>query len=564
MSIEVIKKQIAIFLETDKPEVLAIKGSWGVGKTFTWNKYLLEAKKNSKIALSRYAYASLFGINSLSALKYSLFENVVDKKLIGTEPSIDSFKKNTADLLSSLGRKSVKLARGSSLLKDFTPAIESISFLSLDKTIICIDDLERKGSGLSIKDTLGLISLLKEQKNCKVVILLNDGEEGLQDYRKYREKVIDKELSFSPTPKESAEIAFSESPLEIGTLNLLTTNLEITNIRVLKKIESLIIESQKYTSNFEDELKYQVIHSVVLFSWCFFCRGDGVPNLDYVINNNPYLSDRKEGEEETEESRKIKKWNVILRDYGYSSTDDLNLTLAETVKSGFYNESEFLKDANKRNNEILASKAQDSFSKAWKTYHDSFDNNQEEVIDTLYKSFKENASHITPVNMSGTVRLFKELGEEEKAIELIEFYVEKRQNEKEIFDMREVNTFGDINDEDIVSRFNAAYERSIVKEPLLNLLDRVARNNGWGHDDEVRLATTTVDEYYDFFKNTRGQPLGVYINKCLRFGQFSNGSDQMNEISNRVTQALIRIAKESKINERRLLRYGIEVSAENA
>ena len=84
--------------------------------------------------------------------------------------SIDTFKTNTASLIESFGRQSFNLFKGAPIVKSFSPAIETISFLSLNGTIICIDDLERKGKGLEIKDILGLVSLLKEQKKCKVVL----------------------------------------------------------------------------------------------------------------------------------------------------------------------------------------------------------------------------------------------------------------------------------------------------------------------------------------------------------------------------------------------------------
>ena len=53
-------------------------------------------------------------------------------------------------------------------IKSAAPAIEAWSFMSVSDSLICIDDLERKGSSLELKDVLGLISLLKEQKKCKV------------------------------------------------------------------------------------------------------------------------------------------------------------------------------------------------------------------------------------------------------------------------------------------------------------------------------------------------------------------------------------------------------------
>jgi hypothetical protein len=194
MSIDVIKSKIFQFLESEEPEVMAIKGKWGVGKTYSWNKFLSDAKSGNIIKLEKYSYVSLFGISSLDHFKYAIFENVVERSIIGTDITIDTFTDNIQSSTKRLGQKGLDFFKS----KSTSHAIESFAFLTLNKTIICIDDLERVGKGLEIKDVLGLVSLLKEQKKCKIVLLLNDGEEGLGDYEKYREKVIDFELEFSP------------------------------------------------------------------------------------------------------------------------------------------------------------------------------------------------------------------------------------------------------------------------------------------------------------------------------------------------------------------------------
>ena len=94
MSIEVIKSQIDKFLSNEIPEVMAIKGSWGIGKTYSWNKFLKEAQNSKQIKLEKYSYVSLFGINSLDAFKYAIFEQAIDCNLIGTEANIETFKDN--------------------------------------------------------------------------------------------------------------------------------------------------------------------------------------------------------------------------------------------------------------------------------------------------------------------------------------------------------------------------------------------------------------------------------------------------------------------------------------
>ena len=71
MSVKIVRDKIQTFLANDKPEVLTIKGEWGIGKTYCWNKFSLDAKDS--VVLEKYSYISLFGINSLETLRYAIF-----------------------------------------------------------------------------------------------------------------------------------------------------------------------------------------------------------------------------------------------------------------------------------------------------------------------------------------------------------------------------------------------------------------------------------------------------------------------------------------------------------
>lgn len=558
MSIEIVKSQVQEFLSCDKPEVLAIKGAWGIGKTYSWNKFLLDAKKSNRIALERYSYVSLFGINSLDALKYAIFEHVIPRELIGTEANLETFKKNTTGLLEVLGRKSLAWFKGASLIKSFTPAIESISFLSLSKSLICIDDLERRGAGLSMKDALGLVTQLKEQKKCKVILLLNDLEEGLEEYKKYREKVIDIELKFDPTSLESAEIALDLSSQEGEALSQLTQKLKIKNIRVLKKIERMINLVLPLTAGFEPEIKDQVRHSIVLFSWCYFCASEGAPPLEFVTSMG-YDQWGLGEEEEADEKRKA--WKNLVNEYGFQHTDELDLVFAEAVKTGYIDEVSFRLEASNRNKQLLAAKSQESFSKTWRLYHDSFDDNRDEVLSKLFDSFKRNVKNITPGNLNGTVKLFRELGEGERASEIIDLYMNERGAESELFNLRENNFFGDVKDKEILERFDEKYRASVTVESAAEVLQRIAGTNGWNQKDEVVLANTSVDEYYNLFKNERGEHLSSFIYACLKFGRIGNANDQQKEVARRAIEALKKIAAESELNRLRVKKYGIEIDA---
>ena len=390
-----------------------------------------------------------------------------------------------------------------------------------------------------------------------IIDVLNDDEDGLKDYEKYREKVIDIELAFAPDPKECADIAYSDEAPYQPRLKELTTSLGIRNIRILKKIERLITLALPLVKDFEPEIADQVIHSTVLYAWSYFCSSsnDEIPPLEFITDNGYTLLGI--GGEEVDEQDK--KWQTVLQAYNYQLTDELDLLLAEGVRTGFYIEDELKNKAAAKNQEILASKYEGSFSEAWDLYHDTFNDNGDEVISRLYESLKENCKYITPLSLSGTVSLFRELGECQKASEIIEIYIEKRSDETELFNMDENNTFGHIKDKEVVDRFNDVYSQSVTTETVKQILERLSGNSSWNSSDEVVLASTPVDEYFNLFKNENGRHLSSFVTTCLKFGQFVSSSDQQKEIANRATEALRRIASESEINKRRVKKFGVNL-----
>jgi len=86
--------------------------------------------------------------------------------------------------------------------------------------IICFDDFERLSDKVPLKDVLGLISQFKEQKKCKVIMILNEGEldklSGIDGkkhdevFALYKEKVIDYTFHYKPSQEELFEAIKTE------------------------------------------------------------------------------------------------------------------------------------------------------------------------------------------------------------------------------------------------------------------------------------------------------------------------------------------------------------------
>lgn len=561
MSLKIIKSEIDNFLKSKNPEVMSIKGLWGVGKTYTWNKYLLEAKNQNRIAFKKYSYVSLFGICSLGQLKYSIFENLVDCDLIGQRPGIDSLKNNTISIIKALGLRGVSILSKNGALRDYGAVFESLSFLYVSESLICIDDLERAGEGLSIKDVLGLVSQLKEQKKCKVIFLLNDKEEGLKDYEKFKEKTIDIELEFSPTSLESANIALDKALPFYSIVVDHIQRLEIKNIRIVKKIERQINNGYQFIKEFDTQVIIQFIRTVVLYAYCYYIKDEKIPSLDYVTSLDYTFLGIGDDDDQKDKPNIEKEWKLWLLDYGYEQTDDFDKVIAESIKSGIFNQEELVRQATIKNIEAIKQNADNSFSKAWELYHGNFNLDQKTVIEALFKSFKENVISITPNNLEGTVKLFRELNEAEKATEIINFYIEARKYEKDLFNLSSNNHF-DIKDDEIRKKFSEQYERNITSSSFIEVLDRISENKGWFSDDELILSRVSVDEFYHLFKTSSGKKLSRYIIACLRYGRIINAGKEEKAIHDNALAALIKIGKESEINRRRLRKYDIVIPEE--
>src|SRR5665648_562315 len=103
MSLKKIQSAVNNFLSSRTPEVLAIKGAWGVGKTYFWDKFVKSASHDPRYRFQRYAYVSLFGVSSLDELKFAIFERTVDRSQIGERICIDNLKQNDTDLAKGRG-----------------------------------------------------------------------------------------------------------------------------------------------------------------------------------------------------------------------------------------------------------------------------------------------------------------------------------------------------------------------------------------------------------------------------------------------------------------------------
>ena len=559
MSTRIAQEEIARFLGTKQAEVLCITGKWGVGKTYSWCCYLREAKAKNGVALNRYAYVSLFGQNSLDDLRYAIFESTVPLDQLDTGPDFTSVEA-TIHLGEKWGRRLLQFANVAPGARTILSGAGRTLFLAVRNQIVCIDDIERHGKGLEIKDVLGMLSFLKEQRNCKVVLLLNDEklEDAAQkDFKAQLEKVVDTRIIFAPTAAEAAEIGVSANTPGRDLIVSNSTALGITNIRVIKKIEYLCLRLHDLLQKFDPGVFRQAVQTAALFGWCHYQPDDTAPPLDFVTAYDQSYAGYFKQHGKPEPSAEEKAWAALIADYGFTNVDEFDLTILRGIQAGYFDREEIDASAQKLNNEIEFRNRDNSFQEAWDLYHGSFEPNADEVLDKMADAFRRSIETISPVNLAGTVSLFKDLGREDQAKELLQFYMDQRLEGRDFFDLGESPFGGDVRDPDVREAFGQKLATFDERQNPVEILLRVGMDRGWSPQDLDTLAELSATDFQELFEAQSGKDMRRMIKAALNFGTFGNASDPMKSIAARATEALRSIGRQSPINARRIRLYGV-------
>jgi hypothetical protein len=561
MAAGLVEKEIAGFLRSPEPEVLCLRGKWGVGKTYAWDTILRQARDAGAIALDSYAYVSLFGRDSLAQLKYAIFENGMPLGEIGTVPTVETFRSNTDALFQRLGRQGVSLLQGLPQAGEYASELQAVSFLSVRQRLICIDDLERMGRDLAMKDVLGLVSDLRDQKGCKIVLILNDDAlegDDRADFELYNEKVIDRSLEFAPEAAESVEVAIVGDDPAMQELRAAVVALGIANIRIIKKIERLVRHVVPLLARFNAPLIREAVRSLTLLGWSVNAKD--APTLDFLREQRArHVFGLGDGEEVSEQ---IRGWNALLDGFGFGALDEFDLALLAGIQRGYFDESRLVALAGRRAETIKEAQAEDSFDAAWRLYADSFDDNEDRLVKKLFYAVRRNAAFVSPVNLNAAVRLLKDLGHTDKAAEALRYYIAQRRDGRAFFDLSAYPFAADITDPDVRAAFDARFRGFTDNRPAADVLIGIARSRACTHRDIAFLSKLTADDFLAVFKARKTVDRSRIIHAAIQLDRMAGAGDEGKAIAARARNALKLIAAESPLNRRRVLQLLDRVAVE--
>lgn len=542
-----------LIFENEDEMVISLKGKWGIGKTYFWKEFILKKIKQDKEI--KYAYVSLFGKSSVNQVTDSIILQV-DKKA--------SYIKKFNNFAGGINFCGLSIGSTLTLLppSDFK------------KVIICFDDFERLSSNLKLKEILGIISELKEQKKCKIVMINNfdqlfradlldskklirnihDKEDKIETNFKnpryyisetnsidileeYNEKIIDYELTFNPTIEENYDLI--KDKLKYFDKSLLLKMLKnhhstedkhnAFNIRMMKKVIDKLnlfsfIESHK--------INIEISNSIMIYIFEKIYR-------TYIDRN---------------------KFNQIDLSWIKSNLDDALKKNYILDSKSFMNKIDYLSD--KENNRKQETESNKYLEKAEFMYEkNKFDlSGKDEIFNKeIYDLLKKYSDNVVELNLYKYKYLIDQLIKDTpNSKRLKELYVKTcKKYIKRIFDEKRDQDrllsneyFGLYYENDELKKYINQLQRNFIHKKITSLSEIIKTikipmdTRGWSEKEVYILEEIPIKTHIKFMKESP-----IYLEQVFLFALWSNnfsGNKPFSKAINNIMSAMEELKEKRK------------------
>lgn len=566
-----LEKSLEAFFSSDA-KVAVIKGGWGVGKTYFWEDYITKRIKTGDLSQIAYSYISLFGNSSLEDIRKKVFHNA---KAITSNENIDEtfssqFSESTSLferlpwIKSGLNKAQSKVpligfiskySQNIPFIEKFSGMISSLEYGLVKNYIICIDDIERKGADLTIKDVMGLVDELAQRKSCKIILIFNesslDSDEDKSQFKSYREKVVDVEIHHNPTAKENLDHIFTKSYANRPIIENIVCELNIKNIRVLRKIKWTFERFNVFLVGKDQRIIDEFIVHSTLFCWLYYIKDD-LLTYDFFKERLPsksWMSYFRTKDDEISEAEK--RYRTLVSSM-HLSTSVLDPYITFFLENGFIEENELVQTLIEFEERVRTDSVGDRITNAWRIYSDSFSDNINEFKNALKNILDEEISRINLLSFSSIVEILQEFGEDIHSY--VEKYVQIHAATLSDINPRSFSSIGRITSQLLKEKILDVYKNN-QKYNIDDIAIKIAINHSWNPEDIDFLTSLTEHDYITWMKSNPEDMVTKIRSGLLLFRNMSSsGDDQLkySNIANNVVSALRKIASENVFNRYRI------------
>ncbi|MBA4710050.1 P-loop NTPase fold protein [Aquitalea aquatica] len=557
MMIKQSKTQLISLINNADIKVFALVGAWGTGKTHLWN----EIRKESQNPIVEGArYVSLFGLKDINQLKLKVVQSALP---IGGESSA------LTEILTKTWQHSrealKKVHEGFSALDELTLVAVPVA---LRNRFVVVDDIERKHASLSVDEVLGFVDEYSQNFGTRFLLILNADQFSLSAdtelWTTFREKVVEEELRFTPTPEEAFDIAVPD--LTSPYRKMARTAVEacgITNIRIIRKAYRHVVRLLGETGDMPLAIQARTVPSIVLISAIANKAIKNGPTLEYVAGYNRgdgefikhYIEQKSDVSKESGEESTPAAWKVLLSKLGINSSGEFEELVVAFVRDGSHdaNAVEAIIQGYQHNmNRLEARNLADVF---FERFNWAVTDSDTDLVSDAVKLI----TRVADLDPYTVTALGKQIVDLPDGVKL----------EKELIDgwLAYFETIPDKTEFTI-----SPYKRPLhprIKSAIDNMRDVethsmtvvdaikvLIENDSWGYREEAAMKAATIDDFEKAMRTLKGRDFKLFVLKSLDIlEQGQNYEKHFGQAGLNFLEACRRIARAEKENRfGRLLR----------
>jgi len=234
---------------------------------------------------------------------------------------------------------------------------------------------------------MGLINELALRKNCKIILIFNensfDEASDKEEFDSYREKVVDIELNHDPSCLDNLKLVFQEDCNQLSTIQEVVRELNIKNIRVLKKIGWMIDSFDHFFEGKHQDIREEFLLHGIILCWAYFIH-DKELSFDELKNNqlneNSWMSFI--AEEDKDKSVGEIRYSTIASNLKLSPSK-FDKYIVHYLEHGFIQKDELVEVIDDLAEDIEVQLVSSRLRSAWDIYSESFSDNLDEFKSAL-------------------------------------------------------------------------------------------------------------------------------------------------------------------------------------
>src|SRR5262249_17328371 len=146
------------------------------------------------------------------------------------------------------------------------------------------------------------------------------------------------------------------------TMRPFCERLEISNIRVVKRIERLAVILREALAGHDNKVLEEAYKVLTLMGWSVYA--EGAAPLEFIEKRGVWEGMREEDGRPPDEV----KWGAMLDRYGFRYTSEFDKLVRDGVKRGYFDIDRLSAEAGTLTAALASQARLDAFSRAWRLY----------------------------------------------------------------------------------------------------------------------------------------------------------------------------------------------------